>query len=235
MQSPADKSELKKMLSEFETCKFALQDKRISQFDELLRSFTNICGTKTPTSPNIFSLLGASRNELAHSSMIRWLLDRQSSHGLGSIFLEKLCALIQFSPPDHSLDSYIVRKEFSRPQSRIDILVYSNNGFIIFIENKIDDLEGPKQLERELSDLERTSKALRIAPQYQVALFLTADGRKPVGAKCKSWKTISYSQLSTVFSPLIDSIVDDKSRHLLSDWLDTVKIFGGSNAGIIRS
>jgi hypothetical protein len=139
---------------------------------------------------NLFQVMGVADDEVTHSKILAWLLDRrveQGSHAQGKLgfrlFIEELGTELgsESTPTIRSYpdEPYWVRCEVSGSQSRIDIEIASRGKFIIHIENKIWSSEGPDQTHREWCDLERRAKELGIPTANVHGIFLTLDGSQP--------------------------------------------------------
>lgn len=140
---------------------------------------------------NLFEVLGIESNELSHSKLLAWLLDRRIEHGthaqgsLGfQLFLEELQPELDPDSTLHVRDyaaerRYWVRREVSSSESRVDIEIAASGRFIIHIENKIHASEGEDQTEREWRDLNKRAEQLRIPQERRHAIFLTLDGKEP--------------------------------------------------------
>jgi hypothetical protein len=138
---------------------------------------------------NLFRVLDVEYDEVRHSRVLAWLLDRRIEHGThaqGSLgfrlLLEELKVDLGLgSRPDpaaYADERYWVACEVSGDESRVDIEIAApgSAGFILHIENKILSVEGPEQTDREWNDLQRRSRDLGIAASNTHAVFLTLGG-----------------------------------------------------------
>lgn len=167
-----------------------------SELEALLRGFHEVGSAwekKQETAAddfNLFEVMGVAGDEVRHSRVLAWLLDRrleQGSHAQGSLgfrlFIEELGRELgaESTPTITSYpdEPYWVRCEVSGSQSRIDIEIASRGKFIIHIENKIWSSEGADQTNREWRDLERRAKELEIPTANAHGIFLTLDGCRP--------------------------------------------------------
>lgn len=138
---------------------------------------------------NVFSALGLDRRENYHSRFLAYLLDAQSDHDQGSFFIERLLHLFWELEKDkfpkssvlHDGSSRIVAEQFADDYGRPDLVIYLPNDTVVAIENKIDHVEGERQLPRYRAWL----KSLRPADhsgKKRLLVFLTPDRREPASA-----------------------------------------------------
>lgn len=107
------------------------------QWAEALRGFSfDAPGTPTPERPNVFRIAGFPQREQVSSNMLAWLFDPQGNHGLGTLAVETLLALIGRN--NVTLDEVTVDTEVRTDDGkRIDILIRTPD-LAIAIENKVD-------------------------------------------------------------------------------------------------
>jgi len=127
----------------------------------------------------ILQLLGCESDELRHSRVLCWLLDRHETHAQGRLGFRLLLRALSLPEADYADSDYRCRCEVAGEESRIDIEVAARRKFIIHIENKIHAAEGQQQLLRESADLERWAKAFDVPDDRIHAYFLTPDGWLP--------------------------------------------------------
>lgn len=131
---------------------------------------------------NLLEVMQLTGNEIRHSMVLAWLLDRDlrklGTHAQGSVgfrlFLEEFDL-----PLSYAGCNYWVRREVAGEKSIVDIEVGCLNQFLIHIENKIWSCEGTDQTDREWSDLQRRAAELGVSARNVHALFLTPNGTKP--------------------------------------------------------
>jgi hypothetical protein len=151
---------------------------------------------------NFLGVIGATHDEMCHSAMLAWMLDRrierygthaQMEQGF-QLFLEEVGL-----PTAYAKRPYWVRREVVGEESRVDLEVAAPGRFIIHIENKLLAPEGDDQTPREWKDLLRRARALRIAkPRLSAdihALFLTPDGRRP---QDEHFRAVTWVQVARV-------------------------------------
>lgn len=131
---------------------------------------------------NIITLLGLERSEVGlHSPILCDLLDPYGTHGQGALFLKSFLKLlgienswideIEDIPPPGEWDVVAERE-------RIDITIEnSKRKLLVFVENKIDALEGHEQLKRYGKKLDAQSD--RFAIRKLVFLTPRSYDKKP--------------------------------------------------------
>ncbi len=162
---------------------------------------------------NLFGVMGVDGNELCHSNVLAWLLDRRIEHGTHAqeklgfrLFLEELAPDFQQGDASRVLDyadepSYWVCREVSGDESRVDVEVAARNKFLIHIENKIGSSEGKRQTHREWQDLQARGKELGVPEFACHGVFLTLDGTPP---KNNNFVAVSWSRIAQVFARFAD-------------------------------
>lgn len=138
---------------------------------------------------NVWRLSGIGRDEVKNSAVLCWLLDSRGSHGVGSAVLNAFLAILKDRydgnfplPLPIESGSYFVSREayqISDTESRIDVAI-GGRDLVLFIEVKIDAIEGPEQLERYLKLAEK--KAENFGHDRHAVIFLTTslDGQTSV-------------------------------------------------------
>lgn len=141
---------------------------------------------------DILEVLDATGDELRHSRMLAWLLDRNyrkfGTHAQGSLGFRLLLAELGL-PLELAEAPYSVRREVSGMGSRIDIEVEARGFFLMHIEVKINAAEGVRQADgvrqtdREWDDLCRRAREIGVSDDPQngkiFALYLTPSGIRP--------------------------------------------------------
>jgi len=191
----------------------ALED-FVAENDELELLENNLSGF------NIFEAIGSIRRELRHSDFLKFVFDPTENHGLGGYALKEFLkyivkknkSFLHISVID--VDTYdLVDTELRREWKSIDILAVSNaNKLIVCIENKIDTTEHSNQLTK-YEDI--------VKNEYQgftkIFIYLTPEGDST--RENNDWISVSYSDIYTVVSKIIDS----KSTNIGSDVLILLK------------
>ena len=229
MLSKIDK--MRSLVTDFQSLRSVKRSIRLNKMGAFLSTFgenrRKLCNQRRADF-NVFSLLSIGEDEVRQSRFLAWLLDAESDHGQGNIFLKAFVKLCRLSVLFDALDQYRVQTEFSGIESIIDVLVYRRGEFLIYLENKILAQEGPNQIDREFRDMRRVGSTLRIPQERQFAIFLTPDGRKPMSGEAIHWRTVSYNEIQAEFGKLLPSITSVKVKFILRDWMDTISAFGGS-------
>jgi hypothetical protein len=134
---------------------------------------------------NLFDILHVGHYEVrTHSPMLADLLDRQGSHGQGSVFLKRF--LTELEIDDFDAEWAKVDTEFSIGElGRLDIKITDRNRRSIYIENKINARLQENQLERYHKD----------NPEANL-LFLTLNGEVPPDWSANpAYKTESFKKV----------------------------------------
>jgi len=179
---------------------------------------------KRPAEFSILGILRREHDELTHSRLLAWLLDPRGNHKQGSLFVSAFAAMIGLDTV--SLSRCRVCRERVCVESIIDIMVWRESDFLIFIENKVWSPEGEEQLDREFRDLSQTGSALCVPEDRQLAVFLTPSGRMPISGEASNWTCVSYGEIADRFRGLLPEITDVKVRIVLEDWLDVISGWG---------
>ena len=151
------------------------------------------------------------------------------SGGQAELFFRAFVSACALSIEPGAIGTYRVRTEYRRAESTVDIVVYRAGEFLIYIENKIDAVEGPGQLDREYRDMQKTGAFLGIGQDLQFAVFLTPDGRAPISGDPNAWHTVSYATIAAAVAEVLPQVTIDKVRALVHDWIDVVQDFGGAS------
>lgn len=172
---------------------------------------------------NVFPLLRVKNDEVIHSRFLSWLFDCRETHGQQHLFAEAFLKRCGLPPEEETLRGYKVRAEFSQRESVIDIVIYRQWDFIVYIENKINAGEQSDQLAREYRDMQRFGRILHVSDDRQIAVFLTPSGREPVTDDPARWLCLSYPQLADILRSTLQDISDPRARFIVQDWLKTAE------------
>jgi hypothetical protein len=174
---------------------------------------------------NIFKAIGLYRQEIRHSNFLAFLLSPQQNHGLKDGFLKRLIqkALDKFTGEPLITPLKIALADFSdaiasREWRNIDVLVESEtNRFIFAIENKIDSIEGQRQLET----YERVVCA-EYPSHVWLFSYLTPDGSP---ASRDTWSAISYSDVIEALTETVDrsSELTAPARMAIGHYVDLIR------------
>ena len=154
---------------------------------------------------NLFEAIGVERQEIRHSSFLRFLLDPSEKHGLGDYFLKlllKRCLVgaawqgisaIDVDVAD--LSDAVVETE----RWNIDILIQSESSrLVVAIENKVDSTEHGNQL-----DVYR-NRVLEEFPRFRkLLIYLTPDGDPASDAD--NWLSMSYSTVMSTAQTVLET------------------------------
>lgn len=136
---------------------------------------------------NVFDLIEPDENKL--SDIIADLLDPNGTHGQGGLFLHLFFRQLGLRASIGDTNNSTVLREatthgIQKYRRRIDILVESS--VLVAIENKVDSLEQPDQVNDYLNHLQWCTKDNK---KPSVLIFLTPDGRAPKSVNKESSKT----------------------------------------------
>jgi len=145
---------------------------------------------------NLLEVMGVTGDEVRHSMLLAWLLDRRlekhGTHAQGNLGLRLFLEASRL-PVAYAAESFWVRREQASDESRVDVEVAARGVFIIHIENKLGAAEGLNQTTREWADLMKRAKSLGIPSNAVHGYFLTLDGSSPKNPRfvSLSWRTIA--------------------------------------------
>ncbi len=137
-------------------------------------------GKKEPF--NVFELCGVWSTEMRHSAILAYLLNPQSSHKFGAIFLKKFYEQIGLN---HFIaEGSYVETELSFDNGRMDIVISNSHNQTVVIENKIYAKDQEEQLNKYQKQL------LKNKGQFAL-LYLSLDGHE-ANVKDVDYLRISY-------------------------------------------
>jgi len=170
---------------------------------------------------NLLRTMRLTRNELCHSDILAWLLDHRGTHAQGNcgfrLFLQSLDLPLKYAETD-----YLVFREASGQEARLDIVIEADRQFVIGIENKVDAEERDNQTPSEWADLERRAKQLLVPRSNQIAaLFVTPDGENP---QSKRFKAISWRQIADVFEAFAEAAKPQMVKLFAQHYADTLRL-----------
>lgn len=180
---------------------------------------------------NLFELLNQRRREEAHSRFLAWLLNPGDNHGLGDYFLKNflLATDCRLDAGDNSNWSQATSQrewfhEIDEAKGSLDILVvdYSKR-FLYAIENKVDHIESPGQLNRYRRALEQ-----KFPPDFTMYyVFLTLAGTSPQSEdEREHWICASYTDILELVERSINDCASgmrDDVRVSLRHYANTVR------------
>lgn len=137
-------------------------------------------GEKEPF--NVFELCGVWSTEMRHSAILAYLLNPQSSHKFGAVFLKKFYEQIGLN---HFIaDGSYVETELSFDNGRMDIVISNNHNQTVVIENKIYAKDQEEQLNKYQKQLLKNKGQIAL-------LYLSLDGHE-ANVKDVDYLRISY-------------------------------------------
>lgn len=125
---------------------------------------------------NVWSAANLGRNEVRNSKTLRWFLDASETHGQGDFFLSCFLNSLPRSIGTEKITDYRATEEccpLGEQSERVDIEIDGEN-FLIFIEVKIDAVEGVNQLQR-YQDVAMAKSGIR---PWKI-IYLTPTGKVP--------------------------------------------------------
>jgi len=187
--------------------------------------------------PNLWHILGISRQEIRMSRFLAWLLNPQAKHSFGDQFLKNLVVqALQTETGRKSgltpvevlvmdLSNTKVKTEHQLGNRRLDILVFSPGddtgqgvGFLCIIENKIDAREGQDQTH----DYYKMGLVAFPPEQYphRVYIYLSPDGDPPQNER---FIPLSYQAVLQAIEDLqTQRQVTDTERFLLRQFQENI-------------
>lgn len=173
---------------------------------------------------NIFNVLGIREQETKHTTLLADLLDPDGHHSTGTAFL--LPFLKKVGIPSAEAATWRVTTEEAHAYGRWDIALHGriqDRPALVLIENKINAVEGHRQLDRYLQAAQEHKGAY--APADTWLIFLTPNGRaaqscrQPNGACLLTW---SYHQdIRTWLTACLPQTQPNPAlHHVLRQYLD---------------
>lgn len=175
---------------------------------------------------NILAVLELAGNEVRHSMVLAWLLDknidRQGTHAQGPLGFEEFLKALAL-PINYAEANYWVRREVSGDKSRIDIEVAAGSSFLIHIENKIWSGEGAEQTAREWADLNKRAISLNVPADHVHGIYLTPDGRT---ANDKNFKPLSWHRIEAVLEAFADKALPSDVKLFARHYARALRVGG---------
>jgi len=177
---------------------------------------------------NPFQAMRWTRQEVRHSAFLRWLLDPQETHGLGSYFLRafikriahRSIGLHPMVPSVFEVDSWdLSHTEVLQEWSNIDLLIKDDfDKFVLVLENKVDSREHSGQLQRYRSLVER-----QFPSHKKLYVYLTIGGAK---ASDEYYISVNYSEIVALVTETLTRRGDQLNtevRTFLSQYVEMVR------------
>ena len=154
---------------------------------------------------DLLTILGRSRREVDHCSILAWLLDPGMPHRLESRLLQRLLYRCFGSGAfaSTSLSSAVSRTEVCRARSRADIVV-SAPGLTLVVEAKIDHVERPEQCADLIADYSEEPGGRFV--------FLTVDGRAATSKRTdagEEFVPLRFSELREDLEAVLQELPED--------------------------
>ncbi len=161
---------------------------------------------------NLFQILRLGSDEVRHSRFLAWLLDCEESHLEGPRFLRAFLHAAGFDDWLPTVTDDCMYEVWRERPDRIDLSIHARGKFAIYIENKIDALEGTDQLRRYYRSLKVQSQigAWNIPEDRRAIVFLTPRGRDPVSFGEKGvpvdveYASLSHLRLGSAFRTAVN-------------------------------
>ena len=146
---------------------------------------------------NVWQTAGLKNDEVRHSKVLKWFLDCRGDNGQGNAILlhllKELPLLEKYQPK-----RYFTTEEccpLGNQESRVDIEIDADE-FLLFIEIKINAMEGRDQLQRYIDIAQSKAKN-----RDWLIVYLTRDGKLPEKYNAhKNLKGMSWMGISKILS-----------------------------------
>lgn len=163
---------------------------------------------------DLMAIMRRERDELAHTYVLRWLLDPMGRHGLGTAVVQRLVAHCGGDPRGDVVAVRRADASYKGKGREADIVVWGK-GFTLVIEIKVDAGEQRRQCE----DLHKNFRH-EIGPLF---LFLTPDGRRPRTAYSpevrEAFRVLSWRQMRS----MIEGAASDALACTVENYLCTLR------------
>lgn len=173
--------------------------------------------------PNFFSILRITQNEIRHSNFLAWLLTPEESHNLNTLFLkwflkelfssEKIKWANEFKVDSIDLRSIKILREWKH----IDIVI-KHPDFVIAIENKVKSSEHSGQLRKYKDKIDESFPNLN-----KGYVFLTIAGLEPLNEEDSiEYIPIDYNLIKSRIEIVLDvygESISSKIKYYIEDYL----------------
>jgi len=167
---------------------------------------------------NPFVAMRWTRQEIRHSSFLRWLLDPTETHGLGSYFLRLFLKHAVYSidsnrdqiPSVIDIDAWTFdSSQVLQEWNNIDILIRDDSiPLVVVIENKVDTGEHSDQLRRY-----RRHVNAEFGSHRQIYILLAVDGSTPSD---ENYISVTYSEIVELIISVLDRRQDQIGSEVTS-------------------
>jgi hypothetical protein len=169
----------------------------------------------------VWSVAGLRRNELRNAAVLAWLLDPRGSHGHGTVILGGiLSAAAEQIPswPLHGTDLSRVRAHteecpLGSDRDRVDIAI-DGPDFVLFVEVKIDAVEGKHQLCRYAEAARDKAHAWRKEHALVIYLSPRPPAHLPPGVAWLTWRDIARVLAGVSPNGINGWLVHQFARHI---------------------
>ena len=172
---------------------------------------------------NVWQTAGLKNDEVRHSKVLKWFLDCRGDHGQGNAILlhllKELPLLEKYQPK-----RYFTTEEccpLGNQESRVDIEIDADE-FLLFIEIKINAMEGRDQLQRYIDIAQSKAKN-----RDWLIVYLTRDGKLPEKYNAhKNLQGMSWIEISKILFKYVKNVdVNNRSAWLVKQFADHIKKF----------
>jgi hypothetical protein len=162
---------------------------------------------------NLFDVLQYSDYEIRHSNVIAWLLNPKSSHGLGSLFLEKFVRSLEIDEQIIGGLSQAADIVVEREKNNFDILLLSKEAnTLILIENKVWSPEIQSQLKLYQNRIAEEDKAIY---KTKILVLLSPYEEKP---KEDQWTGLSYKNIYEILTFCLEN--KELNNNRIKDFIE---------------
>ncbi|MGY4801338.1 PDDEXK-like family protein [Teichococcus aerofrigidensis] len=169
---------------------------------------------------NVWSVASLGRNELRNAAVLAWFLDPRGSHGLGPAVLRDLLRLAAdragwlFFAANPS--RAVVRTEdwpLGSETDRVDIAI-DGDDFVVFIEVKIDAIEGSEQLARYVERAREKARVLRRPHAHVIYLSPRPPTANYSGLATVTWQDVARLLARRKRDGLAGILADQFAQHV---------------------
>jgi len=157
---------------------------------------------------DVWRVAGLRRREVRNAAALAWLLDPQEDHHLGVEPLHALLDLLESRDPSWRPDRrrlvragvHTERRPLGSARDRIDVVVQGED-FLLFLELKIDAVQGPQQLARYLQTVRGEAAVRGLRAPLLAYLTRNAQQSPEAGVAPLTWDDLA-SALRRRLEPL---------------------------------
>ena len=173
---------------------------------------------------NVWQAAGLGSDEVRNSKVLKWLLDWRGDHGQGDKILRQFLQLLPENFKQLSLENYLTTAEccpLGDQESRVDIEIDADN-FLLFIEIKINAIEGINQLQR----YQQIAKA-KAKNRPWLVVYLTKAGSLPINYQQQNgFMALSWKQVGKMLKNYEKTAhVDNRAAWLIHQFANHINTF----------